>query len=556
MFSRDPESTGRRTPNQLHRGDGVPERKLIHGLDNQQLAAGAILDGNISVLDVSAKAGSDRTGPMAADAWRISAPARDIGRKTGRHDPLGAHRRRAHRAWSSLRVAVILGDLLVLIAAPMLCYRLGLGDWLPGAAGRTFIQVSCLLTMGGLQLAGAYSRPAMQRPSIACRAMILGETVTIIGIMSFGFIGQGFNGLPRLWPIMTWAAGAVVIGAIHLGVTVLVARIMKAGYLRERVALVGTGALARMALDKFREAASPEVSVVGIFDDRMTRLPVEFEGYEVNGNTSSLLSYIRRHSIDRVILTIPWTAEKRIFELVTKLRQAPVRVDLIPHKLIWDFPSNIDRIHGVPIVTVANHRVDAQMDLLKRAEDLVLGALMLLAIAPVMITIAICIRLDSPGPILFRQKRFGFNNEIFEVYKFRSMYVDEAADRDARQATKRDPRITRIGRFIRKTSLDELPQLLQVLTGTMSLVGPRPHAVPHNDQYGKIVDCYFARHNVKPGITGWAQVNGHRGETDTVEKMNCRVRYDLEYIDRWSLLFDIKIVALTAIRIWFQETAY
>jgi exopolysaccharide biosynthesis polyprenyl glycosylphosphotransferase len=181
---------------------------------------------------------------------------------------------------------------------------------------------------------------------------------------------------------------------------------------------------------------------------------------------------------------------------------------------------------------------------------------MLLAIAPVMIAVAICIRLDSPGPILFRQKRFGFNNEIFEVYKFRSMYTGESADPDAKQATKCDPRITPVGRFIRQTSLDELPQLLQVLSGTMSLVGPRPHAVPHNDHYGKVIDGYFARHNVKPGITGWAQVNGHRGETDTVDKMNCRVRYDLEYIDRWSLLFDIKIVILTAIRIWFQKTAY
>jgi exopolysaccharide biosynthesis polyprenyl glycosylphosphotransferase len=224
--------------------------------------------------------------------------------------------------------------------------------------------------------------------------------------------------------------------------------------------------------------------------------------------------------------------------------------------VIWGFPLDTDRIQDVPIVTVANHRIDVQTGWLKRCEDLAIGSCMLVALAPLLVAVAILVRLDSRGPVLFRQKRLGFNNQIFEVYKFRSMTVDRPADDGAVQATKSDKRITRVGRFIRRTSLDELPQLFNVIEGTMSLVGPRPHALPHNHQFGDIVDEYFARHNVKPGITGWAQIHGFRGETDVPEKMSNRVRCDIHYIQNWSILLDMKIIVLTALRVWSQKTAY
>ena len=520
---------------------------LIHFSANQRAAISALGDGGISSWDVEDSIAEPALGPKNArphDEEPAPRRAQDF------------PRRRAHRAWSLLRFAMILADLVILVAAPLLCHVLLSGGWVPNTVGLAFIEIGGLLTLCGLQLAGAYSREAMQRPALVWNAFLLAEVGAIIAVLGFGFVSREFESLSRLWVILSWAISAILLYANHLGVTILVGRIMKAGHLRERVAIVCTGARARMALEKFRAAASPEISVVGIFDDRKERLPQGFAGYEMKGDIDSLLTYIRRRGIDRVIVTIPWSAEQRIVDLVAKLRQTPVRVDLIPHKLIWEFPSDVHRIHGVPIVTVANHRVDAQMDLLKRAEDLVMGALLLLAAAPVMLIIAIAIRLDSPGPILYRQKRSGFNNEVVEVLKFRSMYAGRPADPSEQQATKNDPRVTRVGRFIRRSSLDELPQLLNVLTGTMSLVGPRPHAIPHNDHFGQLVDGYFARHNVKPGITGWAQVNGFRGETDTIEKMSGRVRYDLEYIERWSLLFDLKIVFLTAIRIWLQKTAY
>jgi Undecaprenyl-phosphate glucose phosphotransferase len=194
--------------------------------------------------------------------------------------------------------------------------------------------------------------------------------------------------------------------------------------------------------------------------------------------------------------------------------------------------------------------------IVKILEDRVLAAGILVLIMPLLLLLAGLIKHDSRGPVLFRQKRYGFNNEVIDVFKFRSMYIDRCEDRSVVQATKHDPRVTRIGRILRRTSLDELPQFLNVLMGSMSIVGPRPHAVAHNEQYSRLIDEYLARHRVKPGITGWAQVNGLRGDTETLEKMEQRVRYDLYYIENWSLLFDIRIILRTLFVGFTHPNAY
>jgi Undecaprenyl-phosphate glucose phosphotransferase len=194
--------------------------------------------------------------------------------------------------------------------------------------------------------------------------------------------------------------------------------------------------------------------------------------------------------------------------------------------------------------------------IVKIIEDRVLAAGILVLIMPLLLLLSALIKLDSRGPVLFRQKRYGFNNEVIEVFKFRTMYVDRCEDQLVAQATKYDPRVTRVGRILRRTSLDELPQFLNVLSGTMSIVGPRPHAVAHNEQYSRLIDEYLARHRVKPGITGWAQVNGLRGETETLDKMEQRVRYDLYYIENWSLLFDIRIILRTLFVGFSHPNAY
>jgi putative colanic acid biosynthesis UDP-glucose lipid carrier transferase len=213
-------------------------------------------------------------------------------------------------------------------------------------------------------------------------------------------------------------------------------------------------------------------------------------------------------------------------------------------------------VHDIPALAVHKRPIGAWSSVIKRVEDLVIGCLALLVLWPVMLVVAILIKLDSRGPILFRQARQGFNHNIITVLKFRTMSHGSQSDVEVVQATRNDPRVTRVGRILRRTSIDELPQIWNVLRGEMSLVGPRPHAIAHNQQYSELIDDYLGRHRVQPGITGWAQVNGLRGETDTLDKMRKRVDYDLSYINSWSIALDLKIIMLTAISILFDRRAY
>jgi putative colanic acid biosynthesis UDP-glucose lipid carrier transferase len=208
------------------------------------------------------------------------------------------------------------------------------------------------------------------------------------------------------------------------------------------------------------------------------------------------------------------------------------------------------------LVPVWQRPVAGVAAVLKRAIDICVSALLLAFMAPFLAVIAALIKLDSPGPVLFRQQRFGFRRKPFELYKFRSMHCSADDDPSVRQARRNDPRVTRVGRFLRRASLDELPQLFNVFKGDMSLVGPRPHAIPHDEKYAELIEGYTARHQVKPGITGWAQVHGHRGETQTLEKMRCRVEHDIYYINHWSLILDLRILFKTLAVVFMQRNAY
>lgn len=353
---------------------------------------------------------------------------------------------------------------------------------------------------------------------------------------------------------LMFACGLVLSRAV---ISVVIARLSQTGRLKRRLVLVGSGTGAERIVAHLEQSRDGDLDLIGVFDDRRTRVPAAIGTIPVLGGTDDLIEMVRSKRVDCVIVTLPWTAEDRTVQVLRKLRTVPVRVDIVTHSALWGFGgAGFDTSAGLPTITVLNRWVDHQTGLVKRVEDLVLSVAMLAVLWPLMLLIALLIRLDSPGPALFRQQRYGCNNSIFEVYKFRSMRNDLAPDPEVRQATASDPRVTRIGAFLRRSSLDELPQLLNVLKGDMSIVGPRPHAVPHNIRYGALIDEYFARHNVKPGITGWAQVNGLRGETYNDEDMRKRVASDIYYIENWSVPFDLKIIALTAIRVWFQKTAY
>jgi polysaccharide biosynthesis protein PslA len=314
------------------------------------------------------------------------------------------------------------------------------------------------------------------------------------------------------------------------------------------VVLVGATANARRLLE--RNQSSGELNVLGIFDDRLSRAPSQIGGAPVLGDLDALLSWPLLPSVDRIIVTVSSTAQERVRLLIQRLRVAPNKVVLLLDIEGFDpTATSLARVADAPAAYVSGRPEDARRAFWKRAQDLALGMAILVLAAIPMLAIALAIKLDSKGPVFFRQPRHGFNNEIIKVWKFRSMRPESADLKAAQQVTKDDPRVTRIGAFIRKTSLDELPQLFNVIAGEMSLVGPRPHAVGMRTgdvESASLVADYAHRHRIKPGMTGWAQIHGSRGPVHTPEDVRERVRLDLDYVDRANFWLDVWIMLATA----------
>ncbi|TIO10267.1 undecaprenyl-phosphate glucose phosphotransferase [Mesorhizobium sp.] len=360
----------------------------------------------------------------------------------------------------------------------------------------------------------------------------------------------------------TWfVVGFVLIFGLRLMMSKLIQRWARDGRMERRAVIVGGGTAAEVLIRSVEKQPYNDIRICGIFDDRGDkRSPPIVAGYPKLGTVSELIEFARIARIDMLIVSLPLTAESRVLQLLKKLWVLPVDIRLSAHSNALQFrPRSYSYIGSVPMLDIFDKPINDWDSVAKRAFDIVFSIIGIIVFSPVMLVTAIAIKLDSKGPVLFHQKRHGFNNEIIEVYKFRSMYTDKADPTAKQTVTKNDPRVTRVGRFIRKTSIDELPQFFNSLFGSLSLVGPRPHAIAaqsHNLLYNEVVDGYFARHKVKPGVTGWAQINGWRGEMDTNEKIRMRTEYDLYYIENWSLLFDLRILLLTPIRLLNTENAY
>jgi len=402
-----------------------------------------------------------------------------------------------------------------------------------------------------------YQFDAVIRPGLHVTRVVFLCMLVFLALVALGFMLKISATYSRVW-FFSWALSAtalILFGRFFC--FFLINRLVKARRLTRNIVLVGNTEQAMQLLRQIDEATEPWNNVIGVFDDRKTRISKEIGGYPVLGTIEDLVVFSRENRVDDVIITLPWSADMRLFGIVNTLTELPVNVHLGPDMAGLLFTNRSYRfLGGMPMLDVANKPMGGWNMVMKTVEDRVLAFLILVLFSPLMALIAIAIKLDSPGPVLFLQPRYGFNNQQFSVFKFRSMHQDRPPEEGVPQATRNDPRLTRIGAFLRRTSLDELPQLFNVLMGTMSLVGPRPHAVQHNEEYAAKIGGYFTRHKVKPGITGWAQVNGLRGETDTLDKMEARVKFDLYYIENWSLAFDIKILVMTAIVVFFQKTAY
>lgn len=406
----------------------------------------------------------------------------------------------------------------------------------------------------------SYSIHALRQFTPQCikiATSLYGVFLTLAGLCYVAGISAYSPGQLICWVAIAMAAMAVVRWIARETIDTL----SRTGSLVRRTVIVGGGKDTDDLIAALGTGENSHLRIFGIFDDRSG----ERDGTPRNaitrlGSFDQLAAFCRDEGIDLLIVTVPPRAEDRLMQILQQLfaLQIDVRVSALNSKLRLN-SSAYSYIGKVPMLAVMDKPLSDWDRVIKNVEDRLIGLVLLTIAAPVMALVALAVRLDSKGPILFRQKRYGFNNELIEVYKFRSMYTGDLDATASKLVTKNDSRVTPVGRFIRRTSLDELPQLFNVLRGEMSLVGPRPHATQakaDRELYEDVVHGYFARHRVKPGVTGWAQVNGWRGETDTREKLERRIEHDIYYIDNWSVALDLYIIALTPFALISGKNAY
>jgi Undecaprenyl-phosphate glucose phosphotransferase len=404
------------------------------------------------------------------------------------------------------------------------------------------ILAGCLLAAIALHCAPVYTFRSLRQRSrhLGCVALVwAASALVMIAVLFFVKITDEVS---RVW-LMLWAlAGLAGLVGVRLACWHCLARWSQAGRLIFNVAVVGPPAAAQKLTQRIERGNTGDVRLLGIFHTTS-------ESADGEGEVEALARLARNMRVDEILVALPCTEADNIRKALQTLGTLPADV-----KLCIDFDSTtlgIASVLSTQPLLVCRRPLAGWRIVVKRLMDVVLSGALLIVFAPFMALLAALVKLDSPGPAIFRQERFGFNKQPFTVYKYRTMYCG-VADPSVPQALRSDPRVTRLGRLLRRTSLDELPQLFNVLAGSMSLVGPRPHAIVHDEKYARVIDGYLGRHRVLPGITGWAQVNGFRGETDTTEKMARRIEHDLFYIDNWSPLLDLRILVRT-LRVGFRD---
>ncbi|MEQ1930827.1 MAG: undecaprenyl-phosphate glucose phosphotransferase [Parvularculaceae bacterium] len=386
------------------------------------------------------------------------------------------------------------------------------------------------------------------------RGLLARISLVMLGLIAFGFALKISESYSRIW-LFAWATST----AILLLITRFIARFILRrttnadGVFARRIAVIGDAAVG----GRFKELAEggDAATIVSVYDVNF-KDAASTRAFDLTGNLAAVARAARAGEIDDIVIAAPDADPADMKALVRRLSILPVAIALAPNAHWLDHTGgSVVNVGAASILNLYRRPLEGWGGFIKTLEDRILGLLAFAGAAPALLVIALLIKLQDAGPVFFRQRRHGFNHEVFTIYKFRTMTVAEDGE-DVKQATRNDARITPFGAFLRRYSLDELPQLINVMKGEMSLVGPRPHALAHNHAYAQAIENYSGRHKMKPGLTGWAQVNGYRGETSENELMAERVKFDLEYIDNWSLGFDLKIMVLTAAAVLFPKNAY
>jgi putative colanic acid biosynthesis UDP-glucose lipid carrier transferase len=463
----------------------------------------------------------------------------------------------------SRSISITLVALLETVAPPVVAVGLLYGLCVVYGARFEGFYVALALLVGLLSLLLPRGRAANSQPLLSSTWPLIVRTVSrwmvvVAVLMAIGFVTKYEVKFSRVIVVAWIITTPALLIVVTLVLQELQRRLMFDPAQASRVAFVGCN---DVSLSLARRIAFGEeltgLKVEGFFDDRsVERLGLSGERLRLLGALSDLAVHVKRRAIAVVFIALPVRHIRRVVHLLDELRDTTASVYYLPDIFAIDLiQARSTELFGIPVVALCETPFYGYRGLVKRVTDVALAASILLVASPLMLALAIAVRLSSPGPVIFSQRRYGLDGREINVWKFRTMTVLENGEKVV-QARRGDPRITRIGRFMRRYSLDELPQLFNVLQGRMSVVGPRPHAVAHNEEYRKLINGYMLRHKVPPGITGLAQVNGCRGETSRVEDMQARVNYDLEYVRRWSPLLDLKILMLTATRLLRDEKAY
>ena len=464
--------------------------------------------------------------------------------------------------------AALVGDMLRLFdAASILVVGLAIyfvyvypGE--PHTVSRYLVTILVATIMAGSSFhwLGAYTGDFLFARGLRSGRMLSALAVTFALLLSIAFAMKVSNFYSRVWVVTWFLSSATLLSLARFYLDYLIRRLASSGRFANRTVIVGTGAQADRLAIHLAEHDAVRTRILGFVDDGLAPGGQTNRDHGILGGIDDLIRLVRDDRVDQVFIALPWNRARHLRQVTQRLATTPVVIRLAPDLAGFEFPyRNYAQVAGLPMLPLFDRPISGWSQLTKAIEDRVLAVLALSLLWPVLISIGLAIRLTSSGPVLFKQKRYGFNNHLIEIWKFRTMYhhlTDHNADK---LATKDDARVTPIGKILRRTSFDELPQLFNVLSGEMSLVGPRPHAMAakaDGQLYYNVVNDYAARHKVKPGITGWAQVNGWRGETDTVEKIEKRVEHDLYYIDNWSVWLDTVILVRTLSAVWKGDRAY
>ena len=479
------------------------------------------------------------------------------------YDKAGSENNDPNRLAPSILSPILrLSDALAIVVSGISIYLIYLYVRHPESVGP---YIGTILT-GGLffaillDYAGIYKQSELLEKRVSIRRVASVWAATFALLVVFAFVFKISDSFSRVWAVGWFfsALGFLAAGrmAIYYWIDVKAAQ----GCFASRTVIVGAGELGFRLADRLKDAEGIDLRIQGFVDDRSDRVPNQIGRHKLLGNIESLITMIQDGKVDQVFIALPWQAEERINEIVRLLALTPVHIRLAPDFAGISFLNKpFTTIARMPFLNIFDCPISGTSRMVKRAEDLVVASLLLVFLMPLMALIALIIKIDSPGPVFFKQTRRGFNCQKFRVWKFRTMY-DHMKDPNADRITSmNDVRVTRFGRFLRRSSLDELPQLFNIIEGSMSLVGPRPHALAaktENRLYHEAVDLYAARYRVRPGLTGWAQVNGWRGETDTAKKLEKRVEHDLYYIENWSLWLDLFIILKTFYVVLRAKNAY